>query len=112
MIIEGGYAVFGTGCAGGLLAELLHWWNLRESPQLPAYSKNPFYWGITAAMILAGGLIAWIYFGARAEGIIAVHVGVSTPLILQKLVTSVPDTKGAKNIIVTPAPTVRRFFTW
>ena len=64
------------------------------------------------AMIFAGGLIAWIYFGARAEAIIAVHIGVSTPLILQKLVTSVPDTKGSKNIIVTPAPTVRRFFTW
>jgi hypothetical protein len=63
-------------------------------------------------MILAGGLIAWIYFGARAEAIIAVHIGVSTPLILQKLVTSVPDTKGSKNIIVTPGPTVRRFFTW
>jgi hypothetical protein len=76
-----------------LLAEFLHCWNLRESLQLLAYSKNPFYWGITAAMILAGGLIAWIYFGARAEAIIAVHIGVSTPLIPQKLVTSAPDTK-------------------
>jgi hypothetical protein len=112
MTIEGGYAVFGIGCAGGLLAELLHRWNLRESPQLPAYAKNPFYWGITVAMILAGGLIAWIYFGGRAEAIIAVHIGVSTPLILQKLVTTVPETKGSKNIVVTPAPTVRRFFTW
>jgi hypothetical protein len=112
MIIEGGQAVFGIGCAGGLLAELLHWWNLRESPQLPAYAKTPFYWLITTAMILAGGFVAWVYFGAKAEATVAVHVGISTPLILQKLVTSVPSTKGSKNIIVTPAPTVRRFFTW
>jgi hypothetical protein len=112
MVIQGSYAIFGTGCGGALLAELLHWWNLRESPQLPTYSRNPFYWGITFAMILAGGFVAWIYFGDRAEAIIALHVGVSAPLILQKLVTSVPDTKGSKNIIVTPAATVRRFFTW
>jgi hypothetical protein len=112
MIVEGGYAIFGTGCTGGVLAELLHWWNLRESPQLPAYSKSPLYWGVTLAMILAGGLIAWIYFGNRAEAIVAVHIGISTPLILQKLVTSMPGTKGSKNMIVTPAPTLRRFFTW
>jgi hypothetical protein len=112
MIVVGGYAIFGIGCAGGVLAELLHWWNLRESPQLPAYSASPFYWALTVAMILAGGLVAWVYFGERAEAIIALHVGLSTPLILQKLATSVPDTKGAKNIIATPTPTVRRFFTW
>lgn len=112
MTIEGAYAVFGTGCAGGVLAELLHWWNLRESPQLPAYYKNLFYWVVTVGMILAGGFVAWIYFGSKAEAIIAVHVGLSAPLILQKLVTSLPDTKGSKNIIATPAPTLRRFFTW
>lgn len=112
MIIEGSAMIFGVGCAGGALAEVLHWWNLRESAQLPAYVRSPFYWGITAVMVVTGGLFAWMYFGDRAEGIIAAHVGISTPLILQKLVTSVPETKGAKNIIVTPAPTVRRFFTW
>jgi hypothetical protein len=112
MTIESSYAVFGIGCAGGLLAELLHWWNLRESPQLPAYIKSLFYWAITLAMILAGGFVAWIYFGARAEAIIALHIGISTPLILQKFVTSIPDTKGSKNILATPAPTLRRFFTW
>jgi hypothetical protein len=112
MIIEGGHAVFGIGCAGGVLAEILHWWNLRESPQLPSYARGPFYWVITAGMIVAGGFIAWVYFGEKAEAIVAVHVGISTPLILQKLVTSIPTTGGSKNIIVPPAPTIRRFFTW
>jgi hypothetical protein len=112
MVVEGEWAVFGIGCGGGAIAELLHWWNLREAEQLPAYRTSLFYWGITAAMILAGGFIAWLYFGARAEGIIAFHVGVSTPLILQKLVTSVPQPAGAKNIVMNPAPSVRNFFTW
>jgi hypothetical protein len=112
MTIEGGYAVFATGCAGGIVAEVLHWWNLRESPQLPGYVNSWFYWTITVAMTLTGGFVAWIYFGERAEAIIAVHVGISTPLILQKLATSVPEVKGSKNIVVTPAPTLRGFFTW
>jgi hypothetical protein len=54
------------------------------------------YWAITAMMILAGGFIAWVYFGDRSEGVIALHVGLSTPLILQKLVTSVPEPKGSQ----------------
>jgi len=112
MTLEGSYAIFAAGCGGGFLAELLHWWNLRESPQLPAYARSPFYWVITVAMVVAGGLVSWVYFGERAEAIIAVHIGVSTPLILQKLVTTVPDAKGSKNVIVAPAATVRRFFTW
>jgi hypothetical protein len=68
---------------GRLLAELPHCWNLRESPQLPAYSRSPFYWGIKAAVILAGRLIAWIYLGDSAEAITAVHIDVSIPLILR-----------------------------
>ena len=112
MILEGGYTIFWTGCGGGVVAELLHWWGLRESPQLPAYAKSPLYWAVTIGMVFAGGLVTWFYFGDRAEAIIAAHVGLSAPLILQKLATTVPDTKGAKNIVVTPAPTLRRFFTW
>ena len=112
MVVDGAGAVFGIGCAGVALAELLHWWNLRDAEQLPAYRTSSVYWGITVAMIVAGGLIAWLYFGEHAEGMIALHVGLSTPLILQKLATSVPDAKGARNVIVSPAPTVRRFFTW
>jgi hypothetical protein len=112
MTIDGDLSVFAVGCAGGALAELLHWWNLREAVQLPAYARSPLYWGLTLLMVLAGGFIAWIYFGAHAEAIIAVHVGLSTPLILQKLVTSLPADKGAKNIVTLPAPSIRTFFTW
>ncbi|MCC8985530.1 MAG: hypothetical protein LM513_02965 [Nitrospira sp.] len=112
MILESGLVIFGVGCAGGVLAELLHWWGLRRSPHLPHYLKSTFYWLITIAMIASGGFIAWLYFGNRAEAIIVVHVGLSAPLILQKLATTVPESKGAKNVVVTPAPSIRRFFTW
>lgn len=112
MVLEGGLLVFGIGCAGGVIAELLHWWNLREAPQFPDYGSSPLYWIITIAMIVAGGFVAWLYFGERAEAIIALHVGISTPLILQKLVTSVPQIQGGRNTIVAPGASVRSFFTW
>ena len=112
MVIEGAESVFWTGCAGGVAAEVLHWWGLRESPQLPAYAKSVFYWAVTLAMVLAGGVLAWLYFGERAEALVAAHIGLSAPLMLQKLATSVPEKKGAKNIVVAPVPTLRRFFTW
>jgi hypothetical protein len=112
MVIEGTAGVAGIGLAGGVVAELLHWWNLREAKQLPDYAKSPKYWIITLGMILAGGFITWIYFGQRAEAIVALHVGISTPLILQKLVISIPETGGSRNIIATPQPSIRRFFSW
>ena len=112
MVIEGAGGVAGIGLAGGMLAELLHWWNLREDKQLPDYAKSPKYWIITVGMILAGAFVTWIYFGQSAEAIVALHVGISTPLILQKLVVSVPQVGGARNIIATPQASVRRFFSW
>ncbi len=112
MVLDGALSVFAVGCAGGAAAELLHWWNLRQAENLPAYVRSPFYWSLTLLMAAAGGLVAWLYFGARAEAMIVLHIGLSTPLILQKLVNSVPTPAGAKNVITKPAPTVRGFFDW
>jgi hypothetical protein len=112
MVLQGAANVFAIGCAGGAVAELLHWWNLRQNEQLPSYARSIFYWVLTILMMLAGGFVTWLYFGERAEAVVALHVGISTPLILQKLVTSVPATQGAKSMITTPGPSVRRFFTW
>lgn len=82
--------------------------DLREDKQLPDYARSPKYWIITVAMILAGGFITWIYFGQRAEAIVALHVGISTPLILQKLAISVPQVGGSRNIIATTHASIRR----
>lgn len=88
--------VFGVGFAGGFLLELLHWYALRKERRMPAYAKNPIYWIVTALMAVSGGGLAVIYFGDRAEAILALHVGISTPLILQKLSTTAFKTPGGK----------------
>jgi hypothetical protein len=111
MVVEGGMSVFLVGCAGGAISEVLHWWNLRQKSNFPKYASSPKYWILTISMILVGGLVAWLYFGQKAEGIVAAHVGLSAPLILQKMTVSVPDVKGARGF--DPSSTsVRAFFTW
>jgi hypothetical protein len=111
MTIESGWLVFLTGCLGGVFCELLHWWDLRTKPEWPAYAYWPRYWVLTLAMLAAGGIVCWLYFGQRADGVVALHVGLSTPLILQKLVASVPERPGAKAAVV-PQPSLKSFFTW
>lgn len=111
MIVQGEFPVFLTGCLGGLFNELLHWWNLREKPEFPVYARSAKYWTITVLMSLVGGATAWLYFGQRSEAILAVQVGLSTPLILQKLATSIPEPSGARGI-ASQTVSVRSFFKW
>lgn len=109
MIIEGSAAVVGIGMLGGSLLEVLHWWKLRQrSDEFPVYARRILYWIVTAAMACSGGLLAWLYFGARAEAILAFHVGLSTPLLLEKMASSLPRASGARGL---PA-SIRRFLDW
>jgi hypothetical protein len=110
MSVEGGWMVFLTGCLGGVLCELLHWWNLRTKPQLPAYAKRLRYWVLTVLMVVAGGAVTWLYFGQKVDGLVAIHVGLATPLLLQKLVGSVPDPSGAREAV--PRDSVKSFLSW
>jgi hypothetical protein len=96
MDLHSDLTVFLVGTAGGGANEMLHWYNLREDPALPAYRKSAFYWGITAAMALLGGLVAWLNFGAGGGAIAIFQIGLATPLILQKLIISTQDRTGAK----------------
>ena len=95
MLLNTAWQVFLTGTAGGVLLELLHWYALKREERLPQYASSIFYWVVSALMALAGGALAWLYFGARAEAIVAAHIGLSAPLILQKFATTVAPT-GAK----------------
>jgi hypothetical protein len=94
MVLESDFAVFGVGMSGGAANELLHWWGLRENPNIPDYAKKWFYWLITLAMIVLGGGLSWLQLGARADPLIAFQIGLAAPMLLQKLIQAAPDKAG------------------
>lgn len=96
MPLTSAWQVFAVGTLGGLLLELFHWYALRREARLPDYAYSLFYWTLSALMALVGGILAWIYFGSKADGIVALHVGISSPLILQKLVSTLAQVPGAR----------------
>ena len=107
MSIAGDWLVFLTGCAGGLIAEILHWWNLRTADRLPEYSRSFFYWAITLAMVLVGGFVCWLQFGGNAEPMTALQIGLAAPIVLQKIVAGTQPV-GARGA----GASVRDFFRW
>lgn len=108
MTLDSMWQVFAVGVFGGFLAELLHWRGLSTQKALPVYSRRLLYWVVTALLILSGGGVALLFFGSHADGLLTLHVGASTPLLLQKMVAAVPDRPGAR----TAGPSVKRFFRW
>jgi hypothetical protein len=84
------WTVFLLGIIGGLLAEVLKWYQLRESPTPPTYLKSVMYWIITLVMALVGGLLAVIQNVPDAQPILALNIGISAPLILKGLAAAVP----------------------
>jgi hypothetical protein len=109
MSLDQSWEVFAVGFIGGIFLELLHWYNIYRTPEFPDYARFPKYWIVSFLMAVAGGLVAVFYFGARTEAMIALHVGLSTPLILQKLALTAAAPPGAKG---PPGPSVMSFFRW
>jgi hypothetical protein len=106
MTLESDLAVFSIGIAGGAANELLHWWGLRENPNLPEYAKRAFYWIITLGMVLLGGGLAWMQLGSHADALITFQVGLAAPMLLQKLATATPNQAGGMG---SQRPSVRNF---
>jgi len=90
-----GVWVFVFGCFGGSLLELLRWWKIRESPDLPAYWNKKFYWLLTFAMIAAGGLIATAYGSGPVNAIQAMNIGASAPALIGALFAEPRTSKDA-----------------
>jgi hypothetical protein len=107
MTLSGDLHVFLAGCSGGAIAEVLHWWNLRTAKKLPTYVYSAFYWSISIAMIAVGGFLCWIQFGASAEALVAVQVGLGAPIVLQKVVTG-GKASGARG----SGASITDFFRW
>lgn len=116
MEIQGARLIFLVGCCGGALGELLHWWSLRTAPEWPEYARSVKYWALTAAMILAGGGLCSISFPSKAPILGVLQIGLSTPLILQKLATTLADTVSGRPTRLLAARRARAsvltFFRW
>jgi len=78
------------GVIGGGLGELLKWYAMRESPNLPEYIRSPFYWVVTFLMILAGGGLVLIQGVSPESPWLAINVGITAPLILKGFASAVP----------------------
>lgn len=109
MALESELAVFVVGISGGAANELLHWWGLRQDAHLPEYAKRPLYWGVTAGMMLLGGVLAWLQLGSRAEPLVAFQIGLAAPLVLQRLIKVAPERTGGMG--GQPGPSVRHFLS-
>jgi hypothetical protein len=90
MAVNGFWLIFGLGCFGGVAAEAFSWYKLRTSPNLPAYSKSLFYWGITILFIIIGGILASLYGTSNVNAILAANIGASAPLIVAALLGTAP----------------------
>ena len=103
------WQVFFVAVMGGSILELGHWWNLRRrNPRFPRYARSLGYWAVTFLMVLAGGGLAAFYFGENADALVAFHVGLSAPLLLQKLSTTMAQ-PGARRA---DPHGVLDFFSW
>ena len=91
MPVTGFWAIFGLGCLGGALVEILRWWKLREAPEFPTYARRFGYWLITGSMILAGGIVATLYGLEKSNAVMVVNLGASTPAIIGALAAQPPQ---------------------
>lgn len=88
-------AAFVFGVVGGVVAEFFSVWLLRHKPlsDWPDHYGRLTYWVPTVVMILAGGFLALAYaaYGdTEMNPLLAMQVGISTPLIIQKFIQAVP----------------------
>jgi hypothetical protein len=111
MILEALWHQIAFALIGGVAAEALHWYALSRKPEkIAPYNKNKkLYWTTTVVMVALGGLMPVLYLRGAASALLCFHLGLSAPVLLQKLVSTAPtstDHLGPGN------PSFKRFLSW
>ena len=90
-----GTTAFGCGVFGGVTAELLQWYRIRERLSGPTSSASVWYWVVTGLMILVGGGLATLYVVSSVPltPILAFNVGLTAPLVLAAASKNIPETE-------------------
>lgn len=77
------WVVFFWGALGGALPEFYYLFGKRRG-KLPKFVKGVFYWAMFIGMSLLGGVAATLYSTTvPMNALIAVHLGLATPILLQ-----------------------------
>ena len=99
--------------AGGIGGELFHWYSLaRSGKRVSAYAKKPLYWITTIGMILVGGIMPLLYNSGSANAALCFHLGASTPLLLAKLIGTIPTGITVQAQGADDDPGFREFMDW
>ena len=80
------------GIFGAIAAEVLYVYRMRrERP--PRYLQSVFYWVSTSFMVLVSGGLVYVYqsVGLVDNPLIALHLGISTPVIIGNLLVKSPN---------------------
>ena len=85
-----------SGLAGGVAAETLKWYRIREELHkgIPDYAKKWLYWLVTLIMICLGGGLAYAYEqsdNVELSVLLAANIGASAPMIVSAVVGQIPQ---------------------
>ncbi len=110
MVLDSLWAQVLVALAGGGAAELLHWYALSRKPgDLEKYKVKLVYWVTTAGMIVLGGFMPLLYVQGSAPALLCFHLGAATPVVVQKLIASMPSAVAFQG---EGEASLRNFFRW
>lgn len=104
-----------VGLAGGIAGESLHWYLLARQPGgAERFRKEGVYWVTTVLMVALGGMMPILYLAGTASAVLCFHIGAATPVLLQKVVATVPAVANPMGGVGREGtrPTFRDFFRW